>query len=262
LKQLTVEEVAMRSMGLLLKLLFVLSLMVIADVQPTRGQDAVVDLRRTHERAVFAMVRIEVRTRRGDIVGTGWLLQQSAGVRPVVVTNKHMVDAIAPRTAPRISFYQGSQQPSVEVAGRVAYISRTIDFAVIALEADPPAAPREPRALTIEANDVVRGERVVLAGNPQGWPFQTTEGVVSGVAPANPECGVARNCIMIDAASMGGSSGGPALNRDGNVVGMLWGGPSLLAAFHISVDNPAFAFLIHARVLREELNNIAARARQ
>jgi S1-C subfamily serine protease len=67
---------------------------------------------------------------------------------------------------------------------------------------------------------------------------------------------------MIDAASMGGSSGGPALNRDGNVVGMLWGGPSLLAAFHISVDNPAFAFLIHARVLREELNNIAARARQ
>ena len=252
----------MRSTRAGLRLLVVLLFALIADVQPTRGQEAVVDLRRTHERAVFAMVRIDVRTTRGAIVGTGWLLQQSAGVRPVVVTNKHMVEDIARGTAPRLSFYQGSEQPSVEIAGRVAYVSQTIDFAVIALDADPPAAPREPRALAIENDDVVRGERVVLAGNPQGWAFQTTEGVVSGVAPPSPRCGIARNCIMIDAASMSGSSGGPALNRSGNVVGMLWGGPSLLAAFHIDVDNPSFAFLIHARVLREELRNIAARARR
>ena len=68
----------MRSMGSALKLLIVLSFAVIANVQPTRGQDAVVDLRRTHERAVFAMVSINVRTRRGVTTGTGWLLQQSA----------------------------------------------------------------------------------------------------------------------------------------------------------------------------------------
>jgi S1-C subfamily serine protease len=131
---------------------------------------------------------------------------------------------------------------------------------------------------------VVRGERVVLGGNPGTvisgrpayLPFQTSEGVVTGhIADREfDECGAGRNCVVVDAASMKGSSGGLALNLDGEVVGMLWGGPSLRGASRTVVveparriiahgetelPNPSFAYLIHTQVMAEELRTMERR---
>jgi S1-C subfamily serine protease len=208
-----------------------------------RAQDA--DLTAVHDLAVHAIVRVENDSAFGSNVGTGWLLEQAPGVRPIVVTARHVVEGAR---AVEIQFYRGTATTAVIATGRVAYTSRRIDFAVVALDADPPPTSR---ALTLEPGDLVRGQRVVLGGHPHGLPFQTTEGVVTGVMPeetaSGGRCGDGRNCVVVDASSFGGSSGGPALNRAGHVVGMLWAGPG---------SDSGFAFLIHVRTIQTELASI------
>lgn len=242
------------------------------EAQPPRN----VDLRELHETAVFATVRIQVSS---TSWGTGWLLQQSD--RPMVVTNKHVIES-AGGAQVRVHFYQGTEQPSVDVPARVFRTSSRIDLAVLRLEADPPPTAR-PIAMRTNT-PVVRGERVVLGGNPSTLingesaflPFQTSEGVVTGhiASTAFEQCGAGRNCVVVDAASMHGSSGGPALNLDGQLVGMLWGGPSLrgesaavieargrrvVAYAQTAIANPSFAYLIHTRVMAEELRSMERR---
>ncbi len=230
------------------------------------------DLRELHELAVYATVRIE--TPHG--IGTGWLLAQSG--RPVVVTAKHVVEGIPMRRPVQVSFYQGTGEHAVSVAATIMARSDTIDLAVLGLQADPPSSAR-PIAMRV-ATTVVRGERVVLGGNPLNGhgdvlPFQTTEGVVTGHAsgPHYARCGSGRNCVVVDAASLGGSSGGPAFNIQGQLVGMLWGGPQVRGEVQTSVggrtrtgesvggvglgradaQNPTLAYLIHTRTLAHEL---------
>ena len=213
------------------------------------------EVRSVHELAAFATVRIRV----GSTLGTGWLLRQSG--RPVVVTNRHVVPR---RGRVQVGFYQGSERGMATGTAHLIAASQEVDLSVLALEADPPETAR---SLEIEDGDIVRGERVVLGGNPNMMLFQTSEGVVTGHVPDSRwrrECGEGRNCIAIDASSFVGSSGGAVLNRQGRVVGMLWGGPGGVAGrtargVPVWLQNPTFAFAIHCQVLREELQRINAR---
>lgn len=209
---------------------------------------------------MFATVRITTSTHRGS----GWLLAQT-DARPLVMTNRHIADT-ALRGRIDIELYRGSSASPHRGEATLFYRSDTIDLAIFQLAEDPPATSR---ALEIERADVARGERVVVAGNPGDLAFQTTEGVVTGALPEIPltsSCGTGRNCLVVDAASFGGSSGGPALNTAGRVVGMLWGGPlselivggTRLPAF---IQNPAFAYLVHIRTIQEELTAWGERSR-
>lgn len=233
---------------------------VLGSVGPRTAAQAREDLRAVHELAAFATVRISTATHSGS----GWLLEQSDG-RPLVMTNRHISET-ARRGAIDLDFYQGSSAVAVTGTAHLFYQSETIDLAIFQLDADPPA---NARALTIERGDVARGERIVLAGNPGELRFQTTEGVVTGALPATTftsNCGAGRNCLVVDAASFAGSSGGPALNAGGHVVGMLWGGPLselvvggvALPAF---IQNPAFAYLVHIRTIEDELHAWVERSR-
>jgi S1-C subfamily serine protease len=242
---------------------FLVALLVSASARAPRShaQDATPDLVSLHETAVYGMA--VVRFTGG--FGSGWLLAQDEGVRPVLVTNAHV--AVRVGATLEAELYGGAGQPVASVPCRVAYVSRTIDFAVAALLGDPPATARP---LRLEPGDVRRGERVVLAGNPGPLTFQTTEGVITGATPDETRvdgmCGRSRNCLVVDAASFSGSSGGPAINRNGRVVGMLWGGPTAIVEgpgrrVSGAVANSSFAYLLHSRAIDAELAAIAARAR-
>lgn len=254
------------------RVFFVFALVTIAALipalRPTTAQAPTppADLRLLHERAVYATVQIET----SQSLGTGWLLAQSG--RPMVVTNRHVVEGIADARV-QVSFYQGGSAVPVTVPAVTVHRSDRIDMAYLRLLADPPESAR-PLQMRVNTQ-VVRGERVVLGGNPVVYngvlPFQTTEGTVTGhvSGPQFSQCGIGRNCIVLDAASLGGSSGGPAFNREGQLVGMLWGGPALVgtavtgvsgvtntgrpvtgaAVSRVAVQNPAFSYLIHARTL-------------
>jgi S1-C subfamily serine protease len=59
------------------------------------------------------------------------------------------------------------------------------------------------------------GDELLLVGSPYGLSGTVTSGVVSAVRP---------NLIQTDAAANPGNSGGPAVDRHGNVVGVLVSG--------------------------------------
>ena len=69
---------------------------------------------------------------------------------------------------------------------------------------------------------VAVGSDVVAIGNPLGLRYSTTTGVVSGLNRTNEtKVGALSGLIQFDAAVNPGSSGGPLLNAQGIVVGVV-----------------------------------------
>ncbi len=80
-----------------------------------------------------------------------------------------------------------------------------------------------------DSNDVKIGEKVIAIGNPYGLVFSVSEGIISGVHRTGPNRLPAY--LQIDAALNLGNSGGPLINKQGEVIGMnnfkITGGESL-----------------------------------
>jgi S1-C subfamily serine protease len=69
---------------------------------------------------------------------------------------------------------------------------------------------------------VVVGADVVALGNPLGLQDSTTSGIVSGLGrTSRTQAGTVRGLIQFDAAVNPGSSGGPLLDAQGLVVGVV-----------------------------------------
>jgi len=67
------------------------------------------------------------------------------------------------------------------------------------------------------------GDEVVAVGNPFGINFSASAGIISGLGRVfrSPETGVLTNLIQFDAAANPGNSGGPLVNRNGEVLGII-----------------------------------------
>ncbi len=105
------------------------------------------------------------------------------------------------------------------------------DIAIIKL--NEPPADLQPLPLGRSA-DLLNGETVVVAGNPGGRGIVFTSGIVSSkeVLEGGPNALVMTNYensrrdrfIQFDAASNRGNSGGPLVNMDGQVIGVVSAG--------------------------------------
>lgn len=130
-----------------------------------------------------------------------------------VLTSLHVV---AGATDIRVTFADGTRSSAMIVAEQPEN-----DIAVIqALQPPPvivPAVLGNPNAMRI-------GDEAFVVGNPYGLYSSMSAGVVSGFDRTfeHPE-GDQRlqNLIQIDAAANPGNSGGPLLNRSGQVVGIV-----------------------------------------
>ncbi len=88
-----------------------------------------------------------------------------------------------------------------------------IDLAVIKLDQMPSGS----KALQIEDYSTVRnGEQIYVIGNSLGEGTCITSGIVSDKNH--------KGHLMFDCPSNGGNSGGPIINSEGKVIGVLWGG--------------------------------------
>jgi S1-C subfamily serine protease len=140
-------------------------------------------------------------------LGSGVIINAAGAV----VTALHVVDG-AERI--EVEFADGTRS-----AAQVATGKRESDVAVLALDRLP-----EVVVPAVLAGPPPVGEAVVAVGNPLGLRHSVTAGVVSATGrtvgtPQGPLAGL----IQFDAAVNPGNSGGPLLNRAGQVVGIVTG---------------------------------------
>ena len=144
-------------------------------------------------------------------VGSGVVVN----VNGVVLTALHLVDGA---TEIHVSFADGTRTQAV-----VAGADTTRDIAVLA----PFTQPSFVVPATIGASSSLQvGDEVFAVGNPLGLAGSMSAGVVSGLdreVKLTVSEQSLRGLIQFDAAVNSGNSGGPLLDRRGQVVGIVTG---------------------------------------
>ena len=140
------------------------------------------------------------------VLGSGFVLD----TRGDIVTNDHVVDGA---TEVRVGFSGGATYPA-----RVLGTDPSTDLALIRVDA--PAAALHPLKLVDTPAQV--GDTVYAIGNPFGLERTMTAGIVSAVGRAiqAPNGLAIENAIQTDAAVNHGNSGGPLIDRAGDVIGV------------------------------------------
>lgn len=141
-------------------------------------------------------------------VGTGVVIDEEG----TILTNLHVAAAAARL---RIIFADGT-----EADGRIVGAQPENDLAVI----KPSRIPDDLLPATLASTANLRpGDEVVAIGFPFGIGPSASSGVVSGLKRrfGSEDDKVMTNLIQFDAAANPGNSGGPLINADGEVVGIV-----------------------------------------
>ena len=175
---------------------------------------------------------------RADAVGSGVVISE----RGDILTNLHVI-----RSTDRweVTFWDGSKSDAILVS-----MQPENDLAVIRPRRQPDDLKPATMASTADLNP---GDMVVASGFPFGIGPSTSAGVISGLKrefadPTDKEKPKMTNLIQFDAAVNPGNSGGPLVNRDGEVVGIVTAiynpsGNRVFAgmAFAVPIENAARA---------------------
>ncbi|RYE41499.1 MAG: trypsin-like serine protease [Hyphomicrobiales bacterium] len=141
-------------------------------------------------------------------VGTGVVIDDQG----TILTNLHVAGAAKKL---RVQFWDGSESEAMIVGARPES-----DLAIIR----PLNLPDELEPATLATSAGLNpGDEVVAVGFPFGIGPSASAGVVSGLGRALAEDGQPKlqNLIQFDAAANPGNSGGPLVNGDGEVVGIV-----------------------------------------
>ncbi len=122
----------------------------------------------------------------------------------LLVTNLHVIGE------GRKFAIEHSSGKSLQVLGLHAF-DRLHDLAVVRVRADPSL-----HRLPIAVQEAGQGARVVAMGNPLGFRFSVVEGVVSGRREIED-----RRMLQLAMPIEPGNSGGPVVNRRGEVLGVV-----------------------------------------
>ena len=187
----------------------VVSVQVVLAADETNGVNA------AHDAQVPAVSSVAHR-------GSGFFTRVSG--QALFVTNYHVIEPAlredgSLREGARIEvalFTQGVAQRVLPVV--VKHVEPLWDLALLAPEGE--LLLPEVRAIPLgAATDVEAGQKVIAIGSPFGLNATVTTGIVSAVNRQLPGSGV-RTMIQTDAAINRGSSGGPLLNSQGEVIGI------------------------------------------
>ncbi|MGA7195384.1 MAG: trypsin-like peptidase domain-containing protein, partial [Anaerolineales bacterium] len=146
-----------------------------------------------------------------DSLGSGVVIDNGGDV----LTALHVV---ADSTSIQLTFADGTQS-----SGKITSKQPQDDIAVVQPDHLPgmlvPAVLGNPRAMRV-------GDEAYVVGNPYGLYSSMSAGVISGFDRSFQPVGTnltLQGLIQIDAAVNPGNSGGPLLNRDGEVIGIIEG---------------------------------------
>jgi serine protease Do len=170
---------------------------------PPPTADSFADVfRRVHD----GVVRIEAQHCGGGALGTGFLVAPD-----LVVTAAHVVGGSS-------ALWLSTADHGA--AGRIVGLDAGADLALVALD-----APFGGHVFEVAAERPDVGAPVALIGYPLGEPLSLAVGAVSGLDRTSAwEGGELTGLVQTDVAANPGNSGGPLLDQEGRVVGVLVGG--------------------------------------
>jgi S1-C subfamily serine protease len=160
-----------------------------------------------YRRILPSIVTIRTTSRNGrEVSGTGVVINADGSI----LTAQHVV---AESTEIRVFFADGTKANGSVVAAEPAN-----DIAV--LKADRPPGVIVPAVM---GGGVGVGDEVVAVGHPLGLTNSLSAGVVAGLRRSVPvdQGRTLDDLIQFDAAVNPGNSGGPLLNRNGQVIGIV-----------------------------------------
>ena len=151
----------------------------------------------------------------GQALGTGFVVDQQG----YILTNAHVVQEQGQNASDVTVLFNKGGGKTQQVKGSIVGIDTGGDVAVI--KVDPTGVDLKPLALG-DSSQVVVGEPVVAIGNPLGYDFSITSGIVSAVGRSlqAPNGQTIPNGIQTDAAINPGNSGGPLIDAEGKVIGI------------------------------------------
>ena len=129
-----------------------------------------------------------------------------------VLTNEHVVG--------RSVSVKVTLEDKRELPAEVIGVDKQPDLALLKIDAGGPL----PAATFANSDEVEVGEWVIAVGNPFGFDRTVSFGIVSGkgrvISEFPMETPLLNNFIQTDAAIDPGSSGGPLVNLDGEIIGI------------------------------------------
>lgn len=151
----------------------------------------------------------------GQAMGTGFVVDRNG----YILTNAHVVDEQGETASEVTVVFNLGGSKTRRVEGDLVGVDVSSDVAVV--KVDPEGLGLRPLPLG-DSSAVVVGEPVVAIGNPLGFDFSITSGIVSatGRSLQAPNNMTIPNGIQTDAAINQGNSGGPLINMYGKVIGI------------------------------------------
>jgi putative serine protease PepD len=149
-------------------------------------------------------------------LGSGFVVSSQG----YILTNAHVVYDSGVKASSVTVVFKGTGSATTRVKATIAGIDETSDVAL--LKVDPAKAPTLVVLQLGDSSKVQAGEAVVAIGNPLGYDFSVTSGIVSATSRnlQSPNGSVIPNGIQTDAAINEGNSGGPLIDSSGKVIGI------------------------------------------
>lgn len=156
-----------------------------------------------------AVVRIEVTLEGASLgIGTGFFVAQNGEI----ATSQHVIRPWLSHPEARVEIKTAGGQRFASADVGACGDSRSIDLCLMKVKYKPKSV------LPISNVPVVPGEAVVVIGHPRGLDFSISKGIVS----ATREHPGGWNEIQVDASISPGNSGGPIINTQGQVLGVVY----------------------------------------
>jgi S1-C subfamily serine protease len=152
-------------------------------------------------------------------LGSGFVVAADGSI----LTNAHVVSdngTVADSVKVVFKTQGGDGADTTTVAASIVGVDETSDVAL--LKVDPNKAPALDSLPLGDSSAVQVGEAAVAIGNPLGYDFSVTSGIVSATNRnlQSPNGSVIPDGIQTDAAINEGNSGGPLIDAAGQVIGI------------------------------------------
>jgi S1-C subfamily serine protease len=158
----------------------------------------------------LVQIQASVPSSNGDGAGAGLGSGVIVNASGAILTALHVVDDA---TTIRLAFVDGTR-----TNGQIVSTDPANDIAVLI-----PEQPPQPIVPAVLGGAGQIGDETYAVGHPLGFVGSLTSGVISGLdrTVEAPDGRTLRGLIQFDAAVNPGSSGGPLLNRGGQVIGIV-----------------------------------------